>query len=300
MAEILLVQSNPTRAVEIRILLERKGHGVKHASSGKDAIHALREIAIDLVVADITLKEMSGSEFVRGVQAHFPDVVVMFITPVGSEKLADDALRAGAVGCVSEEQLQVLLGEMVETVFRVTFGNDPYAHLLSRLKSNTFDFELPNDAGLISPLVTLVVQVSQGMRLLPRAERTRLGFALEHALVNAMYRGNLGLGPSVTPSHHQIVFGHATTDLIEKRKSEEPYKDRIIKVRVVVDLSGVKVTVRDGGDGFNVQHFFDTAKLTRLNKEAGHGLLLMERLTDDLEFNLEGNEVTLFKNTRAL
>ena len=155
MGQILLVQSNPTRAVEIRILLERKGHGVKHASSGKDAIHALREGAIDLVVADITLKEMSGSEFVRGVQAHFPDVVVMFITPVGSEKLADDALRAGAVGCVSEEQLQVLLGEMVETVFRVTFGNDPYAHLLSRLKSNTFDFELPNDAGLISPLVTL-------------------------------------------------------------------------------------------------------------------------------------------------
>ena len=104
----------------------------------------------------------------------------------------------------------------------------------------------------------------------------------------------------MTPSQHQIVFGHATTDLIEKRKSEEPYKDRIIKVRVVVDLSGVKVTVRDGGDGFNVQHFFDTAKLTRLNKEAGHGLLLMERLTDDLEFNLEGNEVTLFKNARAL
>jgi len=300
MAEILLVQSNPTRAVEIRILLERKGHGVKHASNGRDAIHALREGGIDLVVADITLKEMSGSEFVRGVQAHFPDIVVMFIAPVGSEKLANEVLRAGAIACVSEDQLQVLLVEMVETVFRVTFGNYPYAHLLSRLKSNTFDFELPNDAGLISPLVTLVVQVSQGMRLLPRAESTRLGFALEHALVNAMYRGNLGLGPSVTPSHHQIVFGHATTDLIEKRKSETPYKDRVINVRVVVDVSGVKVTVRDGGDGFNVQHFFDTAKLTRLDKEAGHGLLLMERLADDLEFNLEGNEVTLFKNARAV
>ena len=300
MAEILLVQSSPTRAVEIRILLERKGHGVKHASSGKDAIHALREGTIDLVVADLTLKEMSGEEFVRGVQAHFPDVVVIFIAPVGVDELADKALRAGAVACVSEEQLQVLFIETVETVFRVTFGNDPYGPLLSRLNSNTFDFELPNEPHLISPLVTLVMQVAEGMRLLPRAERTRLGFAVEHALVNAMYRGNLGLGPSVTPSHHQIVFGHATTDLIEKRKSESPYRERRTHVRVDVDRSGLKVAVRDGGDGFNVENFFEKATLARLQKDTGHGLLFMERLTDDLEFNLEGNEVTLVKNARSV
>ncbi|MDB4770540.1 response regulator [bacterium] len=299
MAEILLVQSSPTRAVEIRILLERIGHEVKHASSGKDAIHTLRGGAIHLVIADLNLKEMSGAEFVRVVQTHFPDVVVIFITPAGAEQHADDALRAGAVGCVSEEHLQVLLIETVETALRVTFGNDPYGALLSRLKSNTFEFELPNDPRLISPLVTLVVQVSQGMRLLSGAERTRLGVALEHALVNAMYRGNLGLGASVTPSQHQIVFGHATTDLIEKRKAEAPYKDRRTQVRVVAEVSGIKITVRDGGDGFNVEHFFDSATLARLKNESGHGLLLMERLTDDLQFNLEGNEVTLVKNARS-
>ncbi len=300
MAEILLVQSNPTRAVEIRILLERKGHGVTHASNGRDAIHALRQGKIDLVVADLTLKEMSGSEFVRGVRAHFPDVLVIFLAPTGVEQLADEALRAGAVACVSDEQLQVVLIETVETVCRVTFGNDPYGPLLARLQSNTFDFDLPNDPRLISPLVTLVLQVAEGMHLLPGAERTRFGFALEHALVNAMYRGNLGLGPSVTPSHHQIVFGHATTDLIEKRKSESPYKERRTQVRVDVDRSRVKVTVRDGGDGFNVENFFEKATLARLQKDTGHGLLFMERLTDDLEFNLEGNEVSLVKNARPV
>ena len=298
MAEILLVQSSPTRAVEIRILLERKGHGVTHASNGRDAIQTLRQGAIDLVVSDPSLKEMSGAEFVRGVQAHFPNVLVIFIAPAGAEQLADDVLRAGAVSCVSDEQLQVLLMETVETLFRVTFGNDPYGPLLETLRSNTFDFDLPNDPRLISPLVTLVLPVTQGMQLLLGAERTRLGFALEHALVNAMYRGNLGLGPSVTPSHHQIVFGHATTDLIEKRKSEAPYKDRITQVRVVAERSGVKVTVRDGGDGFKVEQFFDKLGPACLQKEVGHGLLLMKRLTDDLEFNLEGNEVTLVKNAR--
>jgi len=56
--------------------------------------------------------------------------------------------------------------------------------------------------------------------------------------------------------------------------------------------------VSDGGNGFNVAGFFETAKLSRLNEDTGHGLLLMQRLTDELEFNLEGNEVTLFKNAR--
>lgn len=300
MAEILLVQSSPTRAVEIRILLERKGHHVSHASTGRDAIQALRQGNVDLIVSDISLKEMSGSEFVRGVQSHFPDVMVIFIAPAGSEQLADEVLRAGAVSCVSGEQLQVLLIETVETVCRVTFGNDPYGPLLAKLQSNSFDFDLPNDPRLISPLVTLVLQVAEGMLLLPRAERTRFGFALEHALVNAMYRGNLGLGPSVTPSQHQIVFGHATTELIEKRKSEAPYKERRIQVRVVAERAGLKVTVRDGGDGFNVGQYFGKTTLARLQKESGHGLLFMQRLTDDLQFNLEGNEVTLVKNAQPL
>lgn len=298
MAEILLVQSSPTRAVEIRILLERKAHAVKHACNGRDAIQALRQGTIDLVVSDLTLKEMSGSEFVRGVQAHFPDVVVIFITPKGAEQLAEESLVAGAVACVSDEQLQGLLIDTVETVCRVRFGNDPYGPLLAKLQANSFDFDLPNEPRLISPLVTLVLQVAEAMHLLPAAERTRFGFALEHALVNAIYRGNLGLGPSVTPRHHQTIFGHATTDLIEKRKAESPYKERRTQVRVDVDRTVLKVTVRDGGDGFDVENFFEKATLTRLHQGVGCGLLFMERLTDDLEFNLEGNEVTLTKNAR--
>ena len=67
---------------------------------------------------------------------------------------------------------------------------------------------------------------------------------------------------------------------------------------IFAERSGVKVTVRDGGDGFKVEQFFDKLGPACLQKEVGHGLLLMKRLTDDLEFNLEGNEVTLAKNAR--
>ncbi len=164
MSEILLVQSNPTRTVEIRILLERKAHAVTHASNGRDAIQALRQGKIDLVVSDLALKVMSGSEFVRGVQVHFSDVRVMFIAPAGGEQLADEALRAGAVACVSDEQPEGLLIDTVETIFRVTFGNDPYGPLLARLQSNSFDFDLPNDPRLFSPITASGYPIHFGKR----------------------------------------------------------------------------------------------------------------------------------------
>ena len=99
-----------------------------------------------------------------------------------------------------------------------------FAKLIKTLQKNVFVFDLPNDADLISPLVGLLMQVISGMDLISGTELVRMGVALEHALVNAMYRGNLELGPSVTPPHRAIVYDDATTDLIEKRKASSPYQ----------------------------------------------------------------------------
>ncbi|MDE0865647.1 MAG: response regulator [Rubripirellula sp.] len=298
MAEILLVQDSPARAVELRILLEQRSHRVKHAGNGKDALSILQKHPIDLVLADLHLKEMNGAELVEAVQAQFPDVVVILITPSHAETLADQALRAGAAGFIPQNHLQMLLNDTVETALRVLASDESFGELVGSLQENSFVFDLPNDSRLILPLVGLLMQMAAGMRLLPASERVRLGTALQHALVNAMYRGNLGLGPSVTPGHYAIVHRNATTDLIEKRKQEEPYKNRRTHVKATASKSELRITVIDGGHGFNVENFFDAQTHVRFDKEAGHGLVLMERLTDELEFNLSGNEVTLVKNAR--
>jgi len=298
MAEILLVQDSPARAVELQILLEQRSHRVKHAGNGKDALSILQKHPIDLVLAGLHLKEMNGAELVEAVQAHFPDVVVILITPFRAETLADQALRAGAAGFIPQNHLQMLLNDTVETALRVLASDESFGELVGSLQENSFVFDLPNDSRLILPLVGLLMQMAAGMRLLPASERVRLGTALQHALVNAMYRGNLGLGPSVTPGHYAIVHRNATTDLIEKRKQAEPYKDRRTHVIATASKSELRITVIDGGNGFNVENFFDAQTHVRFDKEAGHGLVLMERLTDELEFNLSGNEVTLVKKAR--
>ena len=298
MAEVLLVQDSPAQAVEMRILLEQRAHGVKHAADGKEGLSILNKCPIDLVLADLHLEGMNGAQFTKAVQAHFPGVIVILITPSHAEALADEALRGGAAGFIPKNHLRTLLNDTVETALRVLASDDSCSELIATLEENTFVFDFPNDARLISPLVGLLMQMAAGMCLLSGSERTRLGIALEHALVNAMYRGNLGLGPSVTPGHYAIVLGRTTTDLIEKRKQEEPYKSRRTHVKAIASKSELRITVRDDGHGFNVESFFEADTHVRFDQEVGHGLVLMERLTDELEFNLAGNEVTLVKKVR--
>jgi len=300
MAEILLVQDSPAQAVEMRRLLEQRSHAVKHAGNAKDGYAVLKRHSIDLVLVDLHLNELMGTEFIQKVQTHFPKVTVVLITGAQTETTADEGLRAGAAGFIPKDHLQSLLNDTVDTTLGILACDDSFKELITTLEENTFVFDLPSEARLISPLVGLLMQMTAGMRLLSRSEQTRLGTALEHALVNAMYRGNLALGPSVTPGHHKIVRGDATTDLIEKRKQEKPYNKRRVHVKALANRSELRITVRDDGNGFNVEKFFKSQTHVRFDREVGHGLVLMERLTDDLEFNLAGNEVTLVKKCRTV
>jgi hypothetical protein len=149
-------------------------------------------------------------------------------------------------------------------------------------------------------MVALLMQVIAGMELIGGTELVRMGVALEHALVNAMYRGNLEVGPSVTPPHRAIVYDDATTDLIEKRKSTAPYKDRIVHVDASASKEEIRILVRDEGKGFNTADLPGPGDPKVLDTESGRGLVLMVSFTDELIFNDTGNEVTLVKRCRKV
>jgi hypothetical protein len=122
-----------------------------------------------------------------------------------------------------------------------------------------------------------------------------MGTAIEHAVINAMFRGNLELGPSVTPSHRALVYDGATSDLIEKRKTSDPYQSRTVYVEATISKTDFRVLIRDQGKGFNTSKASAKMDLVASDGESGHGLILMRSFTDELTFNESGNEVTLLK-----
>ncbi|MEM8669975.1 MAG: response regulator [Planctomycetota bacterium] len=295
MARVLLVEDSPTQAIEIRMLLEEGSHTVKHVANGRLALAMLAEEPIEVVVTDLEMPEMNGLELVESMKLDFEHVPAVLVTARGSEELASKALQKGAAGYVPKNHLQTMLNDAITDVLGVIRTDASFSKLIQTLQKNQFVFDLPNDVDLISPMVGLLMQVISGMELISGSELVRMGVAIEHALVNAMYRGNLELGPSVTPAHRALVYDGATTDLIDKRKSSDPYQTRRVSVDATASKHEIRVIVRDQGKGFDTSSVPGPEDPKVLDTESGQGLVLMASFTDELVYNDIGNEVTLIK-----
>ena len=241
------------------------------------------------------MPEMNGLELVEKISLDFDHVPAILITARGSEELASKALQVGAASYVPKNHLRTLLNDTITDVLGVIRTDASFSKLISTLQKNVFEFDMPNDASLISPLVGLLMQVVSGMELVSSADLTRIGVAIEHALVNAMYRGNLELGASVTPAHRALVYDDATTDLIERRKQTDPYQRRRVHVEATASKQEIRVLVRDQGKGFDTTQVPGPGDPKVLDTESGRGLVLMVSFTDELIFNDKGTEVTLVK-----
>jgi CheY-like chemotaxis protein len=295
MANVLLVEDSPTQAIEMRMLLEEDSHHVRLACNGRAALEVLAEESPDVVVTDLEMPEVNGLELVEAMHADYAHIPAILVTARGSERLAAEALRKGAASYVPKNHLQALLNDTITDVLGVIRSDASFVKLISTLRKNEFDFELPNDPELISSLVALLTQVVSGMELIGGIDLVRMGVAIEHAVLNAMFRGNLELGPSVTPPHRTILYDGETSDLIERRKREAPYKDRKVYVEAVASSDEIRIVVRDEGHGFNQAKIPDLEKPETLESESGRGLVMMKSFADELIFNEIGNEVTIIK-----
>jgi CheY-like chemotaxis protein len=78
-SKVLLVEDEPLLLKTMRRMLEQYGHQVLAASTSVEALAvALQESHIDLVVTDLVLPGMSGSELVQRLRARRPEVRVLY------------------------------------------------------------------------------------------------------------------------------------------------------------------------------------------------------------------------------
>ena len=298
MAKVLLAEDSPTQAFEIKMLLEDASHEVELAENGQIALDALATSPFDVVITDLEMPEVNGLQLVETMQLDFDHIPAILITNRGSEDLAAQALRSGAASYVPKAHMKTLLIDAITDVLGVIRTDASYAKLIATLKKNVFVFELPNDGQLINPLVGLMIQVVSGMGTLGGVELVRLGVAIEHAVLNAMFRGNLELSRDQTPSDQAIVYEDATSEEIQERMATAPYRDRMVNVEVIATEADVKVTIRDEGNGFDTSIVPSGENSDDLESEGGRGLVMMSSFVDEVKFNDQGNEVTLIKNRR--
>jgi DNA-binding NtrC family response regulator len=116
---ILVVEDE--RAIQIALagLLGRAGYEVSIAAGGSEAIAALEQSPFDLVLTDLALGNgPSGMDVLGKTKALRPETAVVMITAHGSEKIAVEAMKAGAEDYVPKpfdnDQIRLVVARALE------------------------------------------------------------------------------------------------------------------------------------------------------------------------------------------
>ena len=293
MVSILVVDDSAVdRRLAGGLLAKQDGWVVSYASGGKEAASWLREHTVDAVVTDLQMPEMNGLEFVRHVRSEHPLTPVILMTGQGSEDIAVQALERGAASYVPKRLLGTDLVETVERVLTLAGEKRVRRSLISRMQSMRTQFVLENDPAVLTSMVAYFQGLIVDMGIFTESERLKIGVALEEALLNASYHGNLEV------SSHLREIDHATYyHLARERRSLEPYCSRRIYIDVDLTVEGVTYVIRDDGPGFDPASQPDPREPENIERPCGRGMLLMRTFMDRVEYNVTGNVVTLFKKT---
>ena len=95
-ARILIVDDEEPVRVMMGATLERQGHDVQYAASGREAIAKLEQNVFDLVLTDIVMQDGNGIVLLERIHSQQPQLPVVMVTAIHDISVAIDSMRRGA------------------------------------------------------------------------------------------------------------------------------------------------------------------------------------------------------------
>jgi len=300
MPTILVVDDSAVERRLITGLLQQDAQlRVEVAENGLAALEKIGAQPPALVLTDLRMPDMDGLALVREMVVHYSNIPVILMTAHGNESVALDALRGGAATYIPKAHMDEMLMDSVRHVLAMRNADRSATGLMQAVGDLDYEFELATDPALVEPLVRLVQQAVSGMQLAEDPQGLRMGIAVEQALLNALYRGNLEISAEDMEQAREDRLRGQTTDPAAQRLAEAPYCERKIFVRIDIDDDKLQLVVRDEGPGFDVAQFANVSAESLPNGERGRGFVLMRSFMDEVTLNDRGNEITLIKYRSA-
>jgi len=291
MIRVLVVDDAAVDRRWIKELLSRDPTLQVHfVHNGAEALAFLAQDVPDLIVTDMIMPEMNGLELVETVRKRFPQTPVILVTSQGSEQTAVEALQRGAASYVPKDQMDPCLRETIHTVAAMTWQSRTRGRVLQCMCRHSCRFVLENDLTLTRPLIHYLQEHLAYLGLCDEADRTRIGIALEEALSNALYHGNLEISSRLRECNEGEYF-----HLIQQRLQQLPYAQRRIYLSADLSPQQAVFAIQDEGPGFDPSQLPDPTDPANLEKLSGRGILLMRAFMDEVRFNAIGNQVTMIK-----
>ena len=289
MTTILVVDdSTVDRTYAAGLLAKEEDWEVIQAADGKSALAAVKASSPDIIVTDLQMPEMNGLELIAEVRKSHSHIPVIMMTSKGSEEIAVEALQNGASSYVPKRSLATMMVDTIQRVLAAMQENRKHSELMNRLDERIETFILENDVNLLMAMSRHLQSLIADSWGLDRTDRMRTGTAMEEALLNAMYHGNLEVSSELKEQDHQAFYA-----LADQRRTSLPWIDRRIEVRIWMTTEEVKVTIQDDGKGFDPTTLPDPTDPENLARPFGRGVMLMRAFMDEVTYNDTGNEVTL-------
>ena len=285
---LLVVDPCPNTQARIAEQLQGRGFSVVAASDPISALTTIDMAAPDIVITDLFLPEATGLTLLQELKARHELCPVIVMAKDAPEPLIVQALRIGAADYlhkpVTEEELShalqrarnLLPGDLADipglcrSEYRLTVDSDP-AHI----------------PGMISWLIKTTAST------LPPIRRLHLRGALQELLFNAVEHGNLEI---VCQEKQKALAEGRYEQLLARQLAQARLRDRraIIHVLHDKDANSLMYRITDEGKGFKWRSLLTRSQEICQSEDAnGRGVFLARSFFPCLEYNEQGNEVTI-------
>jgi PleD family two-component response regulator len=130
-ARILAVDDQLYFRVFLEDLLTQEGYEVCTASGGEDALHLFERGPFDVVLTDLVMPGMDGTQLVRRVKELRPEQDVVVVTSVGDVKTAVEAMKLGATDYLLKPIDRTVLARALEDILQRRRLREEHARLMA-------------------------------------------------------------------------------------------------------------------------------------------------------------------------
>jgi DNA-binding NtrC family response regulator len=184
---LLIVDDERAIVFALKGLFSREGYEVETAESGEEALARIKAAPFHVIITDLSMKGMSGLDLLRAVHDFDPGCAVLMITAYGTQRIAVDAMKAGAEDYLPKpfdnDELRIKVHNVMERqllrraynqlVEQVNLETGRFAEMIGRSRTMRRVFETIDKVAPTDVTVLIRGESGTGKELVARAIHLR-------------------------------------------------------------------------------------------------------------------------------
>jgi DNA-binding NtrC family response regulator len=138
---LLVVDDERGIVIALKGLFTKEGYEVETSESGEEALEKVKAGRFHVIITDLSMKGMSGLDLLRKVRDLDPQCAVLMITAYGNQRIAVEAMKAGAEDYLPKPFDNDELRLKVRKVMETQLLRRAHDQLLDRVRLETGAFE---------------------------------------------------------------------------------------------------------------------------------------------------------------